>query len=66
MGSGDDRDVGAMARALQMDRNVLQYHLDCLIDANFADEISLNYLTGKKLFGPTPEGRRYVVEGKLI
>ena len=61
-----DRDVGNMARALEMERGVLQYHLDRLHEAKLADVTGGNYLHGHTYWALTPEGRRYVVERKLI
>jgi DNA-binding MarR family transcriptional regulator len=62
----EDRDVGAMARAFGFESGILKYHLDRLADAGFADETGLNYLHGHVYWALTPEGRRYVVESKLI
>jgi len=62
----DDRDVGAMARRLEMERALLQYHLDRLLDGRLAEETGGNYLHGHVYWALTPEGRRYVVERKLI
>jgi predicted nuclease with TOPRIM domain len=62
----EERDVGAMADALMMDRGVLQYHLDCLQKFNFADVSGGDYVHGHVYWTSTAEGRRYVVEQKLI
>jgi len=62
----EQRDVGVMARALGMDWNVLQYHLDRLRDAGFARNTGLNYLDDHVYWALTPAGRQYVVERKLI
>jgi DNA-binding transcriptional ArsR family regulator len=62
----DDRDVGNMARALNMDRGVLQYHLDRLDEAGLAKLTGGNYVDGHVYWGLKPEGRQYVVERKLI
>jgi DNA-binding transcriptional ArsR family regulator len=62
----EERDVGAMARALKMERGVLQYHLDRLKEAGMAARTSGNYISGHIYWGLTPEGRRHAVENKLI
>ena len=62
----EERDVGAMADALMMERGVLQYHLDCLQELNFADVSGSNYVDGHVYWISTAEGRRYVVEQKLV
>jgi DNA-binding transcriptional ArsR family regulator len=62
----EERDVGAIARKLAMERGVLQYHLDRLQEAGLADVTGSNYLDGHVYWGLTTEGRRYVVEHKLI
>jgi hypothetical protein len=62
----EERDVGAMADALQMEGGVLQYHLDCLQESNLADVSGGNYVHGHVYWTSTPEGRRYVVEQRLI
>jgi DNA-binding MarR family transcriptional regulator len=62
----EDRDVGAMARELVMERGVLQYHLDRLQEAGLADVTGANYLHEHIYWGLTPKGRQYVVEEKLI
>ena len=61
-----DCDVGAMARALGMERGVLQYHLDRLHEGKLADNVGLNYLHGHDYWALTPEGRRHAVEHKLV
>jgi len=61
-----DRDVGNMARALNMDPGVLQYHLDRLEETGLADVTGGNYIDGHIYWGLTPKGRRHVVEHKLI
>ena len=60
------RDVGFMVTVLQMERSVLQYHLDRLKDAGMAKLTSSNYVHGTVYWGLTPEGRQHAVEGKLI
>ncbi len=60
------REVGAMATVLQLERNVLKYHLDRLEQADFAEMAGGNYLHGHIYWDLTPEGRRYVVEHKLV
>jgi len=61
----EERDVGAMAAALGMERGVVQYHLDRLRDAGFAEVSGGNYLHGHTYWALTSAGRRHVVEGKL-
>ena len=61
-----DRDVETMARTLAMERNVIRYHLDQLKEARLADMESGKYLYGPVYWGLTAEGRRHVVEGRLI
>jgi Fic family protein len=63
--SGDDLDAGLTARALGMQQNLLQYHLDRLHEIGFAHMTGGNYVSGHTYWGLTPEGRRYVVERKL-
>jgi DNA-binding MarR family transcriptional regulator len=62
----EDRDVGALARAMQMDRSVLQYHLDRLDEARFAACTGGNYLHGHTYWALTSEGRQFAVEGSLV
>jgi hypothetical protein len=62
----EDRDVGAMAEALGMERGVLQYHLDCLDEADLARTAGGNYLHGHTYWELEPKGRQYVVEHNLI
>jgi DNA-binding HxlR family transcriptional regulator len=62
----EDRDVGTMARFLKMEQGALKYHLEQLEAAGLAKMIGLNYLQGHIYWGLTPEGRRHVVERKLI
>jgi DNA-binding transcriptional ArsR family regulator len=62
----DERDVGNMALALNMDRSVMQYHLDRLAETELAEMTSFNYLHEHTYWGLTPKGRQYVVERKLI
>lgn len=54
-----NRDGAIMARELEMERGVLQYHLDRLRDLGLSDATDIYW-------GVTAEGRRYVVERKLI
>jgi uncharacterized protein YigA (DUF484 family) len=61
----EDRHVEAIAYALEMERGVLQYHLDLLRDSGFADIRSANYVHGHVYWGTTPGGRRHVVENNL-
>ncbi len=62
----DDRDVGALAQRLQMERGVAEYHLDQLNALGLAKRTGGNYLHGHVYWGLTPEGRSYVVENGLI
>jgi DNA-binding MarR family transcriptional regulator len=62
----DDRDVRAMAKGLATDQSLLQYHLERLQKAGLADLAGENYLHDQVYWALTPEGRRHVVEGKLI
>ena len=62
----EERDVGAMATALQMERGVVQYHLDRLYEVGLTESAGGNYLHGHAYWALTPEGRRRVVEGKLV
>jgi hypothetical protein len=62
----EERDVGVMADALGMERGLLKYHLDCLKEDSFADCTGGNYVHGHVYWALSPEGRRYVVERKLI
>ncbi len=61
----DGREVGVMALALRLQRNVLQYHLDCLKQADLADIASGN-VDGSVYWNLTPQGRRYVMDQKLV
>jgi hypothetical protein len=60
----DDREVRAMSLTLQLQRNVLQYHLDCLNQAGLAD-IAGGNIDGSVYWNLTPQGRRYVMEQRL-
>jgi DNA-binding transcriptional ArsR family regulator len=62
----EDRDVGALAQVLGMERGVMQYHLDRLYDGGLAETTGGNYLHGHVYWGLTPKGRQHVVERKLI
>jgi DNA-binding MarR family transcriptional regulator len=62
----DHRDVSAMAKGLAMDQSLLQYHLDRLQKAGLADLVGGSYLHDQVYWALTPEGRRHVIEGKLI
>jgi DNA-binding MarR family transcriptional regulator len=59
-------DVGTIATALGMERSLLQYHLERLLQSGWAGLANLNYREGKKYWLLTPEGRRRVAEGKLV
>jgi hypothetical protein len=61
----DGREVRAMSLFLQLQRNVLQHHLDCLKQAGLADIASGN-VDGSVYWNLTSQGRRYVVEQKLV
>jgi predicted ArsR family transcriptional regulator len=61
-----ERDVETLSRKLEMERNVIRYHLDQLKEAGLADIESGKYLYGPIYWGVTAEGRKHVVEGKLI
>jgi hypothetical protein len=60
----DHRAVGYIARKLDMERGVLQYHLDRLDEAKLAALGS--YYDEDAYWAATAEGRRYVVERRLI
>ena len=62
----DGRDVGAMSRALGMERGVLKYHLDRLDDVKLAECPGGNYVEGHFYWALTSDGRRHVIEHKLI
>jgi len=63
---GDARDVGITARILQMEKGLVQYHLDQLESAGMAKCTSGNYVKHHMYWSPTPEGRKYAVKRKLI
>lgn len=63
----EEGDVEAMARKLAMGRNIVLYHLDQLQKAGLADMASGKYIHGSPVhWSLTAEGRKRVVEGKLI
>jgi DNA-binding transcriptional ArsR family regulator len=62
----EDRDVGTMAMALRMEKGVMRYHLDRLEEAGFADISGSHPDLGHVYWYLLPEGRRYVVERKLM
>lgn len=62
----EDRDVGLLAQRLQMERGVLQYHLDRLHENGLAQSTGGNYLHGHVYWGLMPDGRKYAVENKLV
>lgn len=64
--SRDDRDVGTMARALNTERSVLEYHLDRLAEFALAETAGANYLHGHVYWALTAEGRQHVVERGLL
>jgi hypothetical protein len=55
----ENRDAAIMARDLEMERGVLQYHLDRLKDVGLSSVMDVYWSL-------TREGRRYIVERKLI
>lgn len=57
-----DRDVGAMARKLGIDRNTAKYHLDQLKNCGFARSTGANYKHHHEYWGLMPAGRKHVVE----
>jgi hypothetical protein len=59
------RSVVAMATELRLEKNILQYHLDRLLETKLADIIGSNYRTGHVYWDLTAEGRRLVVERKF-
>jgi DNA-binding MarR family transcriptional regulator len=59
------QEVGTIAKALSIERSLLQYHLERLLQSGLAGLANLNYREGKRYWVLTPEGRRRVVEGKL-
>jgi DNA-binding transcriptional ArsR family regulator len=63
---GDECDVGVMARALEMDKGVIKYHLDLLDEAGFATCTGFNSISGHVYWALTSDGRRHAVERKLI
>ena len=64
----EDRDMHAegLAQNLQLDRGVVQYHLDGLNARGMAEHAGANYLDVDICWELTPEGRRYVVENGLL
>src|SRR5262249_39067863 len=62
----DDRDVGAIAQMLQMERGLVRYHLDQLESSGYADCVGGNYVSGHIYWALTPAGRKLAVEQKLI
>ncbi len=61
----EQREVALLAKALEMSTSLLQYHLDRLYEADLAEIVSSNYMTGAIFMSLTAKGRRYVVERKL-
>jgi DNA-binding transcriptional ArsR family regulator len=59
----DDRGVAAMAKALGMERNVLQYHLDRLNEAGMAHATASD--ASDIYWALEPKGRQHVVERNL-
>ena len=62
----DDRDIGNTARALNMERGVVEYHLDRLHQRGMAEFVGGNYRYGHVYWALTPEGRRHAIETKLV
>lgn len=62
----EDRDVGTMAMRLGLEKGVMEYHLDRLLEAGLADISGSHPDLGHIYWYVMPEGRRYVVERKLI
>ena len=62
----EERDVGATASALRMETGLMKYHLDRLRENGFADCTGGNYVHGHVYWALSPNGRRYVVERKLV
>jgi hypothetical protein len=62
----EDRDVGMMAARLGLEIGVLRYYLDRLSELGFADISGSHPDLGHVYWYLLPEGRRYVVEWKLI
>jgi hypothetical protein len=60
------QDVGTIATALGIERSLLQYHLERLLQSGWAGLANLNYLQGKRYWVLTPKGRQRVVDSKLI
>jgi hypothetical protein len=60
----DARDAGYMARTLGIEQGVLRFHLDRLADAGFAGVSGAR--DGHVYWMIKPDGRRYVMERKLI
>jgi hypothetical protein len=58
------RSVVGMANELRLETNILQYHLDRLLEAKLADVVGSNYRTGNVYWDLTAEGRRFVVKRK--
>jgi DNA-binding MarR family transcriptional regulator len=63
---GDARDIGIMARTLQMEKGLVKYHLDQLAEVEMAECIGGNYVDGHIYWALTPTGRKHAVETKLI
>ena len=59
------RDVGVMARKLNMERHVLLYHLDGLHARGLAESGRENHRLGHIYWALTPRGCQYVVDHKL-
>ena len=59
----EERAVEAVAAALNMERGVLQPHLDRLREANLAQMTGRNYASGHAYWAPTADGQRFVVLG---
>jgi len=62
----DDRDVATMATILRLERGMLEYHLVILDEGKLAENTGFNYVTGHVYWAITPEGRRHVVDHRLL
>ena len=55
-----------MTTKLAMEQSLLQYHLEQLQKHQMVENESERHLYSRTYWGLTPEGRKRVVEGKLI
>lgn len=63
--SEQDRDVKNMAHIFDLEQSVVQYELDKLQEAGFAEVTDVNSIWETMSWGLTPEGRKYVIQKKL-